>query len=121
MKSEINHEPLSDNIVIVYIDTLSRAQTHRKMPKSMEYLKNFADPKDSTKKQIYEFYRFHSIDKKTNNNAFKMQFDYRYKEVYKDLEEEGGKFSEEKKIPNMMNEFRNAGYVTAQVMNTCTS
>jgi len=54
----------------------------------MEYLKEFVD--EGKSKQIFDYIRFHSIDKKTNNNAFKMQFDHLYKSVEDDflIEEE---------------------------------
>lgn len=32
-------ESMSKNVIIIYVDTLSRAQAFRKLPKTMEYLK----------------------------------------------------------------------------------
>lgn len=56
---------------MIYIDTLSRAHFLRKLPKTSEFLKKYADfksdsyKKSNLKSKVFEFFRFHSIDKKT--------------------------------------------------------
>lgn len=37
---------MSKNVIIVYIDTLSRAQTYRKLPKTIKYFENIIKNKE---------------------------------------------------------------------------
>ncbi|KRX07241.1 Alkaline-phosphatase-like, core domain [Pseudocohnilembus persalinus] len=114
---------LAKNVILIYIDTLARAQAHRKLPKTMEFLSQYSDydpkNKEYTKERnqqakLYEFFRFHSIDRKTRNNIFKLQYN-----VTRDKYYQFEKYKEP--MPNLLQEFKKRGYVTGHSTNTCTS
>jgi len=62
---------MAKNIIMVYIDTVSRAHSLRKLKKSMNFLKKYADynsesyEKQDLKSKVFEFFRYHAIDRKT--------------------------------------------------------
>lgn len=84
----------------------------------MEFLKDFTA--QDTEEELFEFYRFHSLDKMTRNNMMTLHFEELYDDVYDNIDEYREKYQE---IPknNLMKEFKEAGYIVGHSANTCTS
>lgn len=61
---------IDKNVLILYIDNISRAHFYRKMPKTAEWLSQFVDNPQS-KFTTYQYFRYHSVYFNTifNNNA----------------------------------------------------
>jgi hypothetical protein len=54
---------MAKTIIVLYCDTLSRRNAHRRMPQTMEFFENYHNVPESTnfKKEAYEFYRFYIL------------------------------------------------------------
>jgi hypothetical protein len=59
-------------MIIIFMDTVSRKHSQRKLKKTMEFFKKYANyEKDKTlDKKAFEFYRFGAIDDRTKNNMW---------------------------------------------------
>ena len=66
-----NTNPLFKNVVVMFFDTLSRAQFFRKFPKTISFFNKFSkyEPNFSKKKMnIFQFFKFNSIKPYTDPN-----------------------------------------------------
>lgn len=61
---------IDKNVLIIYIDNLSRAHFYRKLPKTAEWLSQFVDNQESDLK-TFQYFRYHSVFYNTiySNNA----------------------------------------------------
>lgn len=61
---------IDKNVLILYIDNLSRAHFNRKMPKTAEWLSQYVDNQES-EYSTYQYFRYHSVYYNTlfSNNA----------------------------------------------------
>ena len=72
---EINSEPYSNNILLLYIDSLSRANAIRQLKKTMKFFEKFMSYKGSFSKKYpseifhsFQFFKYHSFDGYTMYN-----------------------------------------------------
>lgn len=56
----VHRSRLDKDVLVLYIDNLSRAHFYRKMPKTAEWLENFYNNKDSDF-NTYQYFRYHSV------------------------------------------------------------
>ncbi|KRX04952.1 Alkaline-phosphatase-like, core domain [Pseudocohnilembus persalinus] len=115
-------DSLSDNIVVIYIDTLSRPQAHRKMKKTLEYFDKFAFKPGMSQKQkqkiydlgkrTFEFYRYHVVGQKTQPIVFR--FIYGIKYIHKKHN------PPKQKADHLFKYFQDNGYIVGLSTNTCT-
>ena len=74
-KLEQNSKPYSENILIIYIDSVSRANSIRKLPKTMKffeqfmsYNKSYKNKYSSGKYHSFQFFKYHSFRGITKSN-----------------------------------------------------
>lgn len=80
-------------------------------------MKDFTDSESES--ELFEFFRFHAIDKKTRNNMLTLHYEELYEDIYNDIENYVEKYYENPK-DNLFNEFKKAGYIVGHASNTCT-
>ena len=72
---EINSEPYSNNILLLYLDSLSRANALRQLKKTMNFFKKFISYKGGSNKKYpseifhsFQFFKYHAFDGYTYTN-----------------------------------------------------
>lgn len=83
--------PLAKNILIIFIDSVSRFQTHLKLPKYSNwfkkqtryksYQKNEPHNSNEAKRQAYEFYKYHSVGPYTEANLYPIFYGHKFFEM----------------------------------------
>ncbi|KRX03124.1 Alkaline-phosphatase-like, core domain [Pseudocohnilembus persalinus] len=84
----------------------------KKDPNGKEYIKD---------KTSFEFFRYHSLDKKTFDNLFQLHYGYQKYRVKEALKKKVNEFDQNKPQKSLFNNFKDAGYIVAHAMNTCSS
>ena len=102
-KKSQNNEVIFNNIIILFIDTVSRAHVNRKLPKFKEWLEKFMKY-ESEDFINYQFLKFHSLGVHTLLNLKPM--------IY-------GESVLSPNGVNMLKYIKEKGYITAQVNNYC--
>ena len=67
----LNNNSLYKNVLVMFIDTLSRPHFHRKFPKTAKFLKKFTSYEKNFEKKkmtVFEYYKFHSLTPWTEPN-----------------------------------------------------
>ena len=59
-RRKIDSSPLSKNVLMIFIDALSRPNAFRKLPKTMAWFDQFSGEKHATHK-AFEFFKYHSV------------------------------------------------------------
>lgn len=97
---------IDKNVLILYIDNLSRAHFYRKMPKTAEWLSQFVDNQDGDL-NTYQFFRYHSVFYNTifSNNAL----------YYGEVEDVNDTSQ------NMFDAYSRNGYMTGFFKDSCES
>ena len=110
-KLEQNSKSLYDNIIIVFLDGISRNHFYRNFKKTSEFLEKFfkyegaKNTKDPTQKYHgFQFFKFHSFKEFTLGNVLPMFY---------------GKPYYSKKVESITGEFRDKGFVTANLVGLC--
>ena len=65
------NKPLYKNILIIFLDTVSRVHFHRKFPKTIEFLKQFSKYEKNPKKKnmtIFQYFKYNSLNSFTDPN-----------------------------------------------------
>ena len=96
---------IESNVLIIYLDTLSRARFRHVLPKTSQWLSQFVGEDSDMKSELFQFFRYHSVYKSTryNNNAiYYGQFD-----TVKDSSK------------NMFDYFSENGYITGMFKDGC--
>jgi hypothetical protein len=58
------------NVLVLFLDAVSRRHMHRKLPKTMEVLTNLHSPsKDHSGARLWQFFRYHIVGFNTNHNT----------------------------------------------------
>ena len=95
-----------NNVLILYIDALSREQFYRNLPETAKLLEKYYI--NNTKKQsnlnVYQFLKYHNFNSWTEINAYPMFYGVKYK-----------KFG-----VNFQNIYQKKGFITAQSNNFCS-
>ena len=95
-----------DNILILYIDALSREQMFRSLPKTMKYIEQYFIKNENKKKDfnLYQFLKYHNFAALTKINALPMFY--------------GKSFSDYNAV-NFGNYYKKYGFITAQTNDYC--
>ena len=93
------------NVVTLFIDSVSRAQFHRRLPRTKKVLEAIATAQDS-KADLYEFERYHAVGFNTLPNT---------RALWAGLDEKDGNVTG----PPIWEQYRKAGYVTARADPMC--
>lgn len=99
-----NNEVMFNNIITLFIDTVSRAHVNRKMPKLKNWLEKFMKFETEEEFINYQFLKFHSLGVHTLLNIKPMVF---------------GESSLNPNGVNMLKYLKEKGYITAQADNYC--
>ena len=104
-KAEGTYESRIDkNILILYLDNISRAHFYRKMPKTVEWLSQFIDDEESNF-TTYQYFKYHSQYFATNSSWAGLFFgEYR---------------SVNSGSSNVFNSYSKNGYITGSVTEIC--
>ena len=73
-KLEKKYHPYSNNILILYLDSVSRVNGIRQLKKTLSFFENFM-PYNSTKFHSFQFFKYHSFHFFTPGNYPKLFFD----------------------------------------------
>ena len=95
-----------DNILILYIDAISREQMFQSLPKTMKFIEQYYIKNKNKKKDfnLYQFLKYHNFAALTKINALPMFY--------------GKSFSEYNAI-NFGNFYKKFGFITAQTNDYC--
>ena len=95
-----------DNILILYIDSISREQMFRSLPKTMEFIEQYFIKNQNKKKDfnLYQFLKYHNFAALTKINALPMFY--------------GKSFSDYNAV-NFINYYKKFGFITAQTNDYC--
>ena len=111
-KSIENPGSLFENVLLIYLDAVSRVQFKRKLPKTSKFitqlLKNKYNEKDTIENKInnyygYQFMKFHAFASNTFPNAFSMFYGFG-NNIY----------------TNIIQDFKKAGFITAHSVDMCS-
>ena len=101
---EKNSKPLYKNILVIYIDAVSRPHFIRKMKKTTEFISQFMGYNNNKNFQSFQFFKVQSYPGVTKGNLYRM--------IY-------GKPIEAKKSKSIIHYFKENGYITAQINDFC--
>ena len=62
-----NTERIDKDVLVIFIDNISRPNFHRKLKKTSRFFNRFAN-KDDSEYEVFEFFRYHSIETNTFRN-----------------------------------------------------
>eukprot|EP00347_Sterkiella_histriomuscorum_P010429 403376333 len=94
---------LNQNMIVIYVDAISRQRAMKKLPKTMEFFKNQND--------MYEFLKFHSLVGWTDQNAQMFMYGNAYL---------NGSYITNKTVQSSIFEFfQEQGFITGKSQNYC--
>jgi hypothetical protein len=112
-------EPL--NVVIMFLDAVSRKHFQRKFPQTvavMESLyKDYKTTKDPKSTGIFQFFRYHALDFSTDDNTKALYLGRTVKGTEPELVHE--RFANASVAPPIWFNYRDNGYVTVRIDNFC--
>lgn len=111
---EKNSNPYSDNIMVIYIDSVSRANSMRKLKKTLKFIEQFMSYKGgfnpkypSENYHSFQFFKYHSFSFGTRNNFMQLFYGYSYGSI------------DVQKIIRISKYFKENGYVTSFINDMC--
>ena len=111
---EKNTMPYSDNIMVIYIDSVSRANSIRKLKKTLNFIEQFMPYKggfnykySSENYHSFQFFKYHSIKCYTRNNYLQMFYGNSYRSI------------KPEKLVRITKYFKENGYVTCFTNDMC--
>ena len=106
--------PYSENIMVIYIDSVSRANSIRKLKKSLKFIEQFMSfngghhPKyPSENYHSFQFFKYHSFTSYTRNNYMQLFYGNAYGSV------------NEKKMVRITKYLKENGYITSYINDMC--
>jgi hypothetical protein len=102
-KLKENKNSIYDNVLFIFLDTLSRAHFQRTMKKTCKFLEKYM--KNNNLYSAYQFNKYHSIGTNTHSNVAAMYFGFPMSE---------------KRGQNIIKYFKDNGYITANIGNICS-
>jgi hypothetical protein len=102
-KKKENSQSIYDNVLFIFLDSLSRAHFQRTMNKTCKLLEKYM--KNNNLYSAYQFNKYHSIGANTHPNVMPMYFGF-------PINEERGQ--------NIIRYFKENGYITANIGNICS-
>jgi hypothetical protein len=102
-KKKENINSIYNNVLFIFLDTLSRAHFQRTMKKTSKFLEKYM--KKNNFYSAYQFNKYHSIGRNTHPNIAAMYF---------------GMPMKKKKGKNIIKYFKENGYITANIGNICS-
>ena len=100
----IYNDRIDKNMLIIYIDNLSRTHFFRKLPKTAEWLSKFVDNEESDF-TLYQFFRFHGVYFNTQFSNSAMWY--------------GAIHEVENTSTNIFDSFQRKGYITGFFKDSC--
>ena len=102
-KLKENKNSKNDNVLFIFLDTLSRAHFQRTMKKTCKFLEKYM--KNNNLYSAYQFNKYHSLGTNTHPNVAAMYFGFPMSE---------------KRGQNIIKYFKDNGYITANIGNICS-
>lgn len=96
---------MSKNLIIIYIDAMSRQRAHFKIPETMKFFKEHKD-------ETYEFYRYHGYSARTYENALMFLYGMKVDELVGEPDA---------KKESIWEFWKKSGYITGHGTNLCES
>ena len=113
-KLENKSFPFSKNIMVIYIDSVSRAFSMRKLKKSLKFIEKFMpykgcfNPKyPSENYHSFQFFKYHSFSSYTRYNYMQIFYGNRYKEA------------DDKNMVRITRYLKEFGYITGYINDMC--
>ena len=111
---EKNTKPYSDNIMVIYIDSVSRANSVRSLRKSLKFIEQFMAYKGkyhskypSENYHSFQFFKYHSFTSYTRHNYLQIFYGNAYGSV------------DEKHLVRITKHLKDNGYITSFVNDMC--
>jgi hypothetical protein len=102
-KLKENNKSIYNNVLFIFLDTLSRAHFQRAMKKTSQFVEKYM--KYNNLYSAYQFNKYHSVGHETHPNIAPMYF---------------GKPMKERRGKNIIKYFKKNGYITANIGNICS-
>jgi len=99
-------KPIAQNILIVYIDSVSRQHFSRKLSKTLKWIENYYENKTSSL-ESFQFLKYHASGSYTDPNMMKIFY--------------GTDYDHANKSYPLPLKFKKQGYITAKSSNLCAS
>lgn len=99
-----NNQTLFENVLLIFLDTLSRRQVFRKLPKLVSWLEKFFPYKTDEELKAYQLLKYHSLGTYTHINVKPIL--YGYEMVVK-------------KGESLVKVFKEKGYITGHTIDIC--
>eukprot|EP00330_Aristerostoma_sp_ATCC50986_P002064 CAMPEP_0114583400 /NCGR_PEP_ID=MMETSP0125-20121206/7137_1 /TAXON_ID=485358 ORGANISM="Aristerostoma sp., Strain ATCC 50986" /NCGR_SAMPLE_ID=MMETSP0125 /ASSEMBLY_ACC=CAM_ASM_000245 /LENGTH=486 /DNA_ID=CAMNT_0001776827 /DNA_START=228 /DNA_END=1688 /DNA_ORIENTATION=+ len=109
-RAMLNPDRLTDNILVLYTDAISRAHSKRKLSKTLKWFQEKYDKPDSDW-ELFEFFRYHVVEGRTLESMFEMIFGIPWPED----EEVKDKYAH---LP-LVDTFKKNGYITGHYLDKC--
>jgi hypothetical protein len=103
------HQPLTKNVLVIFIDSISRVHFKRKLPKTLGWIEQFYQNKSSSH-ESYQFFRYHSVGGFTDPNMFQMYYGTTLNFTTSNATSNGTQANEY---------FKQQGFVTASARDMC--
>jgi len=113
-RSKIQKDSIVKNILVLYVDTLSRPRAFKKLKKTMKWFDKFYNKK-SDERESYQFLKFHSITPYTQNNVMAAFYG---EAPPTNIKEHIPPPPAEPKKSHIKN-FKEAGYITGRAFDMC--
>mmetsp|Transcript_23516 Transcript_23516/g.20423 ORF Transcript_23516/g.20423 Transcript_23516/m.20423 type:complete len:191 (+) Transcript_23516:180-752(+) len=109
-EAKFNPQSLSENLLVLYVDTLSRVAAKRKLPKTMRWFREQQDKGDDGEFESFEFFRYHSVRGYTSYNVHELMFGKTYPKT-------SGKHNPtgDDRPKSIAHTFKENGFITSQI------
>jgi len=108
-RSKIQSESLVKNVLVIYIDALSRANALRKLPKTMKWFDSFTNNKNPSA-DAFQFFKYHSIAPYTYPNLY---------EALYGKHPQDPTLSKAKPIESFVKQYQEKGFITGHATDFC--
>jgi len=113
-RRKIKSQTLVDNFLVIYIDTLSRPASFRKIPKTLQWFEKFYD-KPTAERETFQFLKYMSITPYTQNNLLAAFYGESPPVDLKNKQPPPPKTPK----PSYAKYLKEAGYITGRSVNLC--
>jgi len=107
-RAKIEHQSLAKNVLVIYIDALSRAASLRKLKKTMSWFDSHTQQKDPNL-ETFQYFKYHSITPYTTNNL--------YEALFGTLP--NGTNTHENRTESFLKKFKDNGFITGHASDYC--
>lgn len=104
-------ESLAPNVLAIYVDALSRANSIRKLNKTMSWFEKFMNQKDPSK-ETFQFFKYHSVAGYTDPNLW---------QLYHGVDASDTNFQSDHRVSSIVDTFKKNGYITGLASDLCSA